>query len=183
MKKNQQGFSLIEIMLLLFVVVLISGLGYFVWNQNNSSNQNPASQGSSNSGSNTQNSQTAATKYLEIKEWGVKFPLSDTIADAVYAPSNDTTRRMDLSTASLANTDCGVTGSATPGLYRFSDVTSSPDYDDRAVTLKEDAVKIGDYYFTYANPQAMCSEDTKVQDQASSNAAAFDDAIKHIQKI
>ncbi len=116
---KEKGFAAVETILILIVIVIIGGTGYYVWhaNQNTTkalSDANAASQSSIKTkkittfeeckkatGSNmlmtypeqcvtkdgktfTDLSQQIATKYLTIKEWGVKIPLSSSDVGAYY---------------------------------------------------------------------------------------------------
>jgi hypothetical protein len=94
MKKNENGFSAIEGLLVLVVVGVIGFAGWYVWQSKNKTNQSLAN------ANNTSTSATvpkgskkpiestapkpAAQQYLEIKEWNVKVPLSDEIKDLKY---------------------------------------------------------------------------------------------------
>jgi len=84
-KLNQKGFSIVEGLLSLIVVLLIVFVGYYVYHTQRTTNStyNAATKVAQSS------SPSSASKYLSVKELGVKFKLSDTIATAYYTKSSD----------------------------------------------------------------------------------------------
>jgi hypothetical protein len=90
---NPKGFAALRPLLLLIIVAIIAGVGYYVWhsNKNASDTLNSASRDSQNASSATiaKNTEALSTKrpvgYLEIKEWGVKLPLINGDAGAYYS--------------------------------------------------------------------------------------------------
>ena len=83
MKKLQKGFSTIEILLVLILITLIGGVGYFVFSkQNEKSNDTATTTEITNEQSNkkdevvstdTQPDANTNDGYLVINEWGVKI--------------------------------------------------------------------------------------------------------------
>jgi len=88
--KNQKGFSAVEGLLILVIVAIIGGTGYFVMSTQKKTNTNldNAAQ-SSQVVPKPKSSTAAAQKYLEIKEWGVKVPLSSKDSGAYYKVDTD----------------------------------------------------------------------------------------------
>lgn len=96
MKKRygQNGFAVLEIILLVVIVGLIAGAGWYVYNSqhktkndlNNISSSETTLQKTTKSAStsNPATSQTTTQKYLVISQWGVKVPLTSDIADLTY---------------------------------------------------------------------------------------------------
>jgi len=107
--KNQKGFTH---PLMLSLVILLAGIivftGWYVWNssQNADNSIDSADNLSETTGTkikNTQQKSQSATKqsnnYLEIKQWGVKLPLGDSIKNAYYvlrASGPDTVESVEL---------------------------------------------------------------------------------------
>jgi type II secretory pathway pseudopilin PulG len=83
MKKFQEGFSAIEGLLIVVIVGMLGGVGYYVWHANSQANKTLDS-----AASESQNSPVVTTKkqpkYLNITEFKIKLPLSDNIKDAYY---------------------------------------------------------------------------------------------------
>ena len=83
--KKQAGFSLIEAAVLALVAVLIVGVGWFAYQHNKPKTGNATSDTGQSTTTPPITGEPGPTKdYLEIKEWGVKVPLSEPIKDAYY---------------------------------------------------------------------------------------------------
>lgn len=74
-KIDQRGFSALEVILIVVIVCLFGGIGWYVWgiNQTGSSNNNTST-----------TSTTEKTNTLTIKEWGVKLTDPEIPSDATY---------------------------------------------------------------------------------------------------
>jgi prepilin-type N-terminal cleavage/methylation domain-containing protein len=90
-KFNQKGFTLIEGLLVVLVLTVIVGVGYYVFSSMNKDDS------SSNSAKTTaappvSSNDSSEAKYLTLKEFSVKIPLTDKIKDAMYemAPDGET---------------------------------------------------------------------------------------------
>ena len=105
--RNQKGFSAVVLLLSFILVVAIGFTGYFVWNTQQNKKDEKAEVASSTV---TEKDKPAEEKipdkveqkYLVIKEWGVKIPISDKFADLNYR-FNSTEDTVTLSTKTLAN--------------------------------------------------------------------------------
>jgi type II secretory pathway pseudopilin PulG len=67
MKKDQNGFSALETLLILLVVGIIAGIGWFVYRGTKQTTD------VKNETTQTQSTPQDQATYLDIKEWGVKF--------------------------------------------------------------------------------------------------------------
>lgn len=83
-RKGQPGFNIVEIVLIVIVVGLLATVGWLVY-QNNRTKISDAAGSGNQSNSQSSQSQKPTVTYLNVKEWGVKLPLSDGIKDAYYA--------------------------------------------------------------------------------------------------
>jgi hypothetical protein len=92
-KLNQKGFSAIEGLLIIIVILMIGFIGYYVWHTQKDANKTldtATKSAQTSSSSPSKQTKAADQKYLDIKELGVKFKLSDAIKDAYYIKgSND----------------------------------------------------------------------------------------------
>ncbi len=159
---RQTGFGTIETVIACLVVVVLAAAGWFAYQHNRPRVSNAASDTGA-----TPIHQPATTKpqptvkYMEIKEWGVKLPLSDQIKDAYYIDGGSSEglgtppTRLWLGIKSKSEAKCNPDNNnngkrgALGALLRFP-----PDETD-AVTgqpLTEeypDGTTIGNYYYTY----------------------------------
>lgn len=83
-KYNQKGFSLIEGLLILIAVTLIAFVGYYVWHAQRSANDTLDTAINSSQKSPNKVSSDQAQKYLVIKEWHARIPLSEVDKGAYY---------------------------------------------------------------------------------------------------
>ena len=74
--KTSAGFTAVEVVITVLVVAALGVGGWYVWHKNQKSDSKQAT--SSQSSENTQATDPSeGGKYLVIKEWGVRAPLSD----------------------------------------------------------------------------------------------------------
>ncbi|HEX5456666.1 MAG TPA: hypothetical protein VFW77_04885 [Candidatus Saccharimonadales bacterium] len=99
LSKNQKGFSVIEGLLTLIALTLIGFVIFYVYNANkktdeslNGANGSTIQQNQSSAGQASSAPQKAIEhiKYLSIKEYGVKVPLSQDLLDAKYRAETGT---------------------------------------------------------------------------------------------
>jgi hypothetical protein len=96
MKTNQKGFGVVEVLIILVVVSLIAGTGWYVMNKKKAPNK-------TNVNATTQQEQQSATieevaeskpdanaSYLVINEWGLRFKTPNGLADVTYTIHSDT---------------------------------------------------------------------------------------------
>src|SRR5450759_2265728 len=95
-KRNQSGFSIIEISLVILVVAVLAVSGFVVY-QRHKSTSTKSTADTSKSQTTTQPQGTtstqpaqSATQYLTIKELGIRFKLSAAITDAYYVVKPNT---------------------------------------------------------------------------------------------
>jgi hypothetical protein len=172
MKTNNKGVGAVIILLSILVVTAIGFTGYYVWNSQQNSKEN--SDGSPNSVNSNENSTTTLQaqseepqdnqKYLVIKEWDVKMPLTEYLSDAVYSDRLGEFIETDtayLSKKSYVDAFSGCEG-AGGAIVRFSGPDDDFFKDGPPITsfenAKKDAIKINDYYYIRISPQSMCGD-------------------------
>jgi hypothetical protein len=190
---RQKGFSTVEGLLVVIIVLLIGFIGYYVWHSNRQTDKvlDTSKTGSSSTAINsfadckmaagsivqesfpekcvtkdgksfTQPTKTPTTKYLVIKEWGVKIPLGGPDSSTYYKLSPN----IDQSTVNPTNLDVystatdsliGPAGISCKGEYiaflvRLSpnDPAWQPDGTDSDLSLFGERKVIGDYQYAIA---------------------------------
>src|SRR5437868_5585973 len=88
-ERDQSGFSVIEVLLVVLVIAVMAVTGFVVYQRSKSNAKDHASINSSQSTGTTQNTTTTkptqmATQYLTVKEWGVRLTLDSTTASLYY---------------------------------------------------------------------------------------------------
>lgn len=84
MKKNQQGFGLIIVVLVILIVGAISFGAYLVYdNQKNKNNETV------NSTNNANKKNESSEQYLVVKEWGLRFKIPNGLESVEYKINGD----------------------------------------------------------------------------------------------
>jgi len=191
--KQQAGFSIIETTLFVVAVGMILGAGWFAY-QHNRPQPGNATQKTGQPAAN----QPAMTgpgpivSYLEVKEWGVKLPLSAPIKDAYYVVSTVSSdspdglpstiwlgrRSLDTATCNPANNNRGKAG-ALGAVLRFLPAETDAVTSERLTEKYPNGTLIGDYYYGYQgwtknNP---CASDDALENMDAAFAGAAKKAI------
>ncbi len=110
-REHQSGLGTVKIVLMVFVIAVLSVTGLVLY-QHRKPNSDKNSAATSTTQTTTQPQSTTTTQpaptvsYLQIKEWGVKLPLSSAINDAYYAASLGSSKGTDgQPTATLQSTN------------------------------------------------------------------------------
>lgn len=129
------------------------------------------------------------TRYLVIKEWGVKLPLSDNLTDASYYMRDGevllTTSRIQTACI-LPASQCSIATltRSTTGDEEYTEIYDADSDDGDGSVVSE--VKIGDYYYQFddSNEEGWRYQFADNDTQASKNAIATDEAfMSSFQKL
>jgi prepilin-type N-terminal cleavage/methylation domain-containing protein len=83
---KQSGFSIVEFLIVIVVIGLFAVGSWAVYQR---TKQRATRTGAASNPSQSNTSLLGRTvTYLDIREWGIKLPLSDTIRDAYYVPGD-----------------------------------------------------------------------------------------------
>lgn len=156
MKKNEKGFSVVEIILVLLVVGLIGVVGFMVYKNHSKKADNSTTTTTTTQPSTTQTKTTQATDpyagYLVVKEWGLRFKIPSGLTDVQYVINGDTAAFFAKPTGSSVQYvtnykkyEDGNFRYATGVLYRSTSSTK-PFVDD----MTREGKKVGDYFY-YTN--------------------------------
>lgn len=141
----------------LLVVAALAGIGgYWYHHHNAKQSVNNASATVSKANTGTKNTQ----QYLDIKEWGVRLPLSSSISDAYYVAStsskdsNSQPNTMWLGLKSLDSKGCAAAQANTGGPYPLALLRVDPTATDPVsgtlyTTLDPNGVTIKGYFYAY----------------------------------
>ncbi len=201
LNKNQSGLGTVEIILILVIVGILGTVGWFVYDRNHIK----TSSGSANSTNTitatskpdaTPKIQTDSTKYLVVKQWGVKIPLSSNVKGLNYKIGNNDANqgttgsfRSDALDAAGTLMNCetnsiiivrGLSTQFVPDEINSNETTYKEAYD----TAKKDHsdtfpnLKIGDYYYVRPGYRGASCID-KSDDKLLAKEAAAMDAIQN----
>lgn len=167
MKTNQKGFSVVEILIVIVAVGLLGAVGWLVYDRQKSKSDTNDITTQTTEQTNEQTKPVVKEEikqlnYFEIKELGVKFVLSDKLSGLYYSMGNNN-KTAYFSLNEFKSTDCAADKTAQVALTRYADA----DFKNDPAASKENAMKIGNYYYYSAGGQAACSEDAMIQEKAS----------------
>ncbi len=185
---SQSGFSALEVVLIIVVVGVIAGAGWFVWHaKKNNSTQSSNSQTSQAQDSTKASSGSADEKtsdsYLTVSEWGVQIPRTAELSDVTYEMASDG-NSATVESASVAKA-CGSSNLGMVGqLIRFTASEKDP---ETGKALKDlygtRAVPVGSYYYVDVYPQASCSDDKAVTAKQGSAVTSLQAQSLKIQEV
>ncbi len=74
---NQKGFAAIETILVVVILAIIGGTGYYIYQANNKATdtQNTAQTNANTAAPHKKKSSDKSVQYLTIKEWGIRPPI------------------------------------------------------------------------------------------------------------
>jgi len=162
---NQSGFSIVEAVLIVAVIGVIGVGGWFVYQHNKPKATNAAPNTNQTTNQQTTTTTPAPTvNYLDIKEWGVKLPLSDIIKDAYYVILADTSSNADGKPSDIQlglthlDASCGsITASSTSlsnslgAIVRTLPTDTDPVSGKLYTQLEPNGTTINGYYYGYAD--------------------------------
>lgn len=193
-RKHESGFGLVEVLATIGVIALVGGLGWvaysnFVVKPSTSSTKTPQ-----------ENKETATSqqKYLEIKEEGIKFKLTDAISDTYYRYYGEEggvifgVHSLDSISSCKPHEVNGTglrtwVGVAKLDFDKYTAPTGRTDQAPEASALKNDpsAVRVGDNWYEIAtdDPTGCKSTDAKTQVKIQSVQDALKEASKTFVKL
>ena len=176
--KNQSGFGVIEIIIVVIIIAVIGLLGWYVM----SAQRKAAAPSAVDT---TNNSQTSgATKYLTIKEWGVKFSLTTDTADAYY----DTKTSSPLNSMSLrshtldSEPDCTNAPQSVSTIFRVPKDAPDSSLPSKKYSETQDGTIIDNYFYFIQSAQTACTTNPDKQIILQAVHNSFNTAGPTIQK-
>ena len=163
LRKNEQGFSAVEALLVLIFVAILVVAGAVVYNANkrtNDTQHTTTSQDSTNSTSQTQ----TTTKYLDITEWEVKLP----------QPSDDTLQYTNASDDSVVVVSKNLSdqyGCTDEGAGMIKRWKTGETEDSAGLPVPTVVATVGDYSYGFAHDNGACSDSVPVSAQNAANDA------------
>ena len=142
--RNQKGFGIVPILLILILVAIVGFTGYYVYNNNKKTDKNTTNQETSKTTTEDKNA-----GYLVINEWNVRVKLGS--ADPTFVTYKITKEPS--------------TGYESVNLYLKEIVTSNTNCQSLGIVItrtKENlppaSVKIDDYYYGVGGSPASCND-------------------------
>lgn len=193
LNKNQSGFSIAEIILVILVICLLALVGWLVYDRRNKaadSHSVTQSEATKSQESAQPNPTAGTTQYLEIKELGIKFALSAEISDAYYIKGDNGNYYMavhsfdadsNLSACSARNTN-GGTGMAAMIVAKIGEPDSSVFGELWTEESVEGLKKVDDTYYgiTFGNGPCFNTDSAEAKEKYDRVREAFNNAESSI---
>jgi hypothetical protein len=164
--RNQAGFGILPVLLIVLVIAALVGVGLLVYQRHKpNGTKNSAATGSTQSTGQQQSTtskQPQQTAYLDIKEWGVKLPLSGTIKDAYYSVGGNVgtdglPNTIWLGLTSLNSSGCNASNDDSPSfkplgaIVRVLPTDHDPGTGKQYIQQDPNGATINGYYYGYAS--------------------------------
>jgi hypothetical protein len=182
---NQKGFAALESLLILVIIAIIGGVGYYVWHsKKQTKNVADSSQLSTIKKSSTVSDNQKTKSSLTIKEWGIKIPLTDQIKDAYYTPDSGTlTETFTLRVHSLDGEPACTTSEQMPAyIKRISSADLHYLESQHEVSAIPPGADIdGYYYYIGIDKEDNCVKNPNNQTLLNNVRDAFNNASAEIE--
>ncbi len=168
-------------------LIILGGLAFGGWWQFVREEAKPAPTPSTNNTQNTTPSDPSeGGKYLVIKEWGVKFELTDEIRDASYVMTSNAA--IGLTTERIKKIDaCAKFPILGVARGTLDDPITNAGTPRELIARGADAAitKVGDYYFATNGPGFSCVKTGKAEDEAllASVKRALNDQLRTMSQL
>lgn len=178
MRKRQAGFTAVEAIMIVLVVLALAAGGWYIWQKKATDSKSSASTTETTAQTNEEKASgdEDADAYITIKEWGVRFKLDGTTKDGYYAIKENEPNYAFVSLKSLTDPECAPNKTSVGLFTRFQkddvDPISGQPYLD---LVGADAKKVGNYYYFFTHAQAYCDESAQPKLEAA--AKSFDNSV------
>lgn len=181
MKNNQNGFSAVELIVVLVVVGLLGTVGWLVWDrQNTKHTTTKVSTSTVGKSVPTKSENTAAApvtskkNYVTISEFNVKFSVPESLGNVKYVIEPAASGYVRLS----SDKNIGCDGAESLGTL-FRDTSST--YPELGGTTNTPVAHVGNYYYYFKTPQNSCSNDSAVAAKQQSDFDTIKLALSAIE--
>lgn len=183
-ENRNNGFSTVEALIIVAVIGITAAGGWLVY-QHNRTKVTDAAAGNQTTNQQTNTTPAPTVTYLDIKEWGVKLPLSGPIKDAYYVVATNSTDTIWIGLKSLDSAGCAAALGNTQGasapvaaIIRVLPTDLEP-VKGVPYTQLYPGVTIGGYYYAYLSgtKSKTCASQATLQSIDTAFAAAAKTAV------
>ena len=173
MNKRQSGFALIEGLLIILILAIIGFGGYYVWHTQKQTDKTLDTAAATSQKAASTSAQASTQKYLLIKEWGVKVPLTSADQDAYYVIKPDRPDTAYLSLMKYQATECSADNTSIGAYFRFTKDQTDDLNGNTLLSENPNASKVGNFYFGSIHAQAACSTTSDSAEPSQSDVDAL----------
>ena len=184
LSSSQAGIAHIALVLVLIIVVVVGYAGWTTY-QNTQKNDYKPAPAAKTSNATTLNNDQSDTKYLAIKEWGIKVALTSDTFDAYY----DSKVTTDMEARSLrvhsldSESDCANGSQSIATIFKVPKDAENESIAGKTYAQTQDGVVVGDSFYFIAGSQYNCTDDTDKQVTLQKVRNDFITASPTIQKL
>ncbi len=192
-RHKQNGFAVVESILIILIIAMITGIGWYVWRSKQKTEQtlNDASRSLSSSPSKAAKKDTHSTiaqtkQYLVIKEWNVRIPYGVDDAYSYRIPTGAGDNLIEVISKKLADTYGCTTYGAGEISRSLPSAPALPTQDQP--TVKEYASQhpemykvLGSYYYKFIHDQALCSDSTSASAAQNDSNLAVSQLLQKLE--
>ena len=175
MIRNEKGFSLIEVMLVIIAITLVTGVGFYVYSfsSNKDTNESTAKLEPAKP---VKKDTESKEQFLEIKELGIKLETNEILSSAYYIKANNyfyfSTREID-SEPELKGCTANESSNAL-GIVALIDGKPGEDKDESAASDdvwsleeldKPYFKKVGDTYYGFMKGNGICYDSEQTSER------------------
>jgi Tfp pilus assembly protein FimT len=168
---NQSGFALIEAFLILVIIAVISGVGWYALHTKHQTDKILSQADQVSKSTSVSNSKSSANNFFTISQWGVKGPGGSKVTLQYEIASDNGIPEANFTSKELVakgGSDC-IDGAGSILRYKGSDTI----YDESGLDselVSQAAVdgkigkftKVGDYYYMFRSVQSPCADPDKI---------------------
>ena len=189
MNKTQKGFAALEAILIIVILVIIGGTGYYVWHSKQQTDKTlsqaektsqitPRITAKKASNTSTSTSSSKSASYVNLTEWGIKIKIRD--ADKVVFTIDDSvTKPYGIDAIGTAGPkfkpEALVDKSCEPGVSLYRSNQSPGDFANKKVNEK--------YYWITGGPGACSNNPTTNPDDILKQRFLQDFIVDNIEQI
>jgi hypothetical protein len=174
MKNNQTGFSAVVVLVLIAVIAIIGFCSWVILGKSKggeSSTPQAITKQKTTSVKSKPNTAEGKINYLVIEEWGVKYPLDPSIADATYVMEKSGNQYVFVQTPRLVklageSKHCaGADESISLNRAKVGDDRFGSPWTEEE--LQNIGTKVGDFYYFGEGGQACFGSDAELKQEAA----------------
>lgn len=202
--RKENGFSAVEGLLIVIIIAMIAGVGYYVWHANKTANDtlssanqvaqnSPAVKGTKKS---TSTAPSSNNSYFVVNEWGVRAPYSGSLhLSYTFKHDTGTVTYVALSSSELNAEGSTCASDPTYGgtIERYLSTDKMLDSSGQplsqtaaqyaATANKSTYAYVGNYYYFYTKPQSVCGSSQAAQNVQTETESAFSNLVSKLQTV
>lgn len=195
-RNNNDGFSVVEVLLVLIIIILIVFVGWFIYHTDHTKTTTTLT---NTTATKTTTSKSTDTKvsYFTISQWGIRAPYSGSLSLEYSVQTSSPPDSASFSSGQLDASDpnCKSSGDGGGVIVRYAS-TDTVLNEDGSSTGQMPAQyfsastnsgfiykQVGNYYYWYIHPQGICGSSQSSQDLQTQTDDTVKALVQNLQAI